>query len=244
MAMDKVRTVLMAGGKGRRLRPFTAVFPKPLMPIGDVPIMDIVIRQLRHYGCRDITIATGYLAELVFAYLGDGSQYGLNLKFVREKEPLGTIGALSLVPIEEGESFLVLNGDVLTTVDYGDLVRHHRETGAVATVATYRRPASIDKGVLTIDADGQIREFVEKPTYYNWVAMGIYVLERDVVQRFIKPGARLDAPELLQLLIREGLPVMSYRFDGYWLDIGVPRDYEQALEEFEAHRAALLPESA
>lgn len=243
MAMERVRTVLMAGGKGLRLRPLTGVFPKPLMPIGDVPIMDIVIRQLRHFGCKDITIATGYLAELVFAYLGDGRQYGLNLKFVREEKPLGTIGALSLVPSEGSDSFLVLNGDVLTTMDYADLVRHHRESGAIATVATYRRPASIDKGVLTIDGDGRITEIVEKPTHYNWVAMGIYVFELEVL-RFVSPGVPLDAPQLIQTLIREGLSVQSYIFNGYWLDIGLPKDYEQALEEFEAHREALLHEQS
>ncbi len=213
------------------------------MPIGDVPIMDIVIRQLRHFGCNDITIATGYLAELVFAYLGDGSQYGLNLKFVREKEPLGTIGALSLVPIEDSESYLVLNGDVLTTMDFGDLVRQHRESGAVATVATYRRPSSIDKGVLTIDADGRILEIVEKPTHFNSVAMGIYVFEREVL-RFIAPGVRFDAPQLLEALIRNGSLVQSYMFDGYWLDIGLPGDYEQALTEFETNRKALLHEGS
>lgn len=241
MAIERIRTVLMAGGKGSRLRPFTSVFPKPLMPIGDVPIMDIVIRQLRHFGCKDITIATGYLAELVFAYLGDGSQYGLNLKFVREKEPLGTIGALSLVPIEDSESYLVLNGDVLTTMDFGDLVRQHRESGAVATVATYRRPSSIDKGVLTIEPSGRILAIVEKPTHFNSVAMGIYVFERDVV-KFIRPGMRLDAPQLIESLIRDGSLVQSYMFDGYWLDIGLPRDYEQALSEFETNRKALLHE--
>jgi NDP-sugar pyrophosphorylase family protein len=241
VAIERIRTVLMAGGKGSRLRPFTSVFPKPLMPIGDVPIMDIVIRQLRHFGCKDITIATGYLAELVFAYLGDGSQYGLNLKFVREKEPLGTIGALSLVPIEDSESYLVLNGDVLTTMDFGDLVRQHRESGAVATVATYRRPSSIDKGVLTIEPSGRILAIVEKPTHFNSVAMGIYVFERDVV-KFIRPGMRLDAPQLIESLIRDGSLVQSYMFDGYWLDIGLPRDYEQALSEFETNRKALLHE--
>jgi len=231
----------MAGGKGSRLRPFTSVFPKPLMPIGDVPIMDIVIRQLRHFGCCDITIATGYLAELVLAYLGDGSQYGLKLKVVREKEPLGTIGALSLVQCEANTSYLVLNGDVLTSINFEDLVRRHRASSAVATVAAYRRPATIDKGVLTIDAAGRITELVEKPTHYNSVAMGIYVFE-PAVMKYILPGVRLDAPQLIQNLIADGLPVHSYMFDGYWLDIGLPKDYEQALADFEAHRAILLHE--
>lgn len=239
--MDRVQIVIMAGGKGTRLRPFTTVFPKPLMPIGDVPIMDVVIRQLRHFGCTNITIATGYLAELVLAYLGDGSQYGLKLRYVREKAPLGTIGALSLVRNEANASYLVLNGDVLSTINYEHLVRHHRATGAMVTVATYRRPASIDKGVLTIDPSGRITEFVEKPTHYNSVAMGIYVFEPEIIN-YIVPGVRLDVPDLIQKLLLERVPVQSYMFDGYWLDIGLPADYEKAVADFQTHRASFLYE--
>ena len=231
----------MAGGKGSRLHPFTIVFPKPLMPIGDVPIIDLVIRQLRHFGCAKITITTGYLAELILAYLGDGSQYGIKLEFVREKQPLGTIGALSLLPEDGAEDFLVLNGDVLTTINYESLVRAHQKTGAMATVATYRRPVTIDKGVLNIDDSGRITDFIEKPTYYNSVAMGIYVFKAAVIRR-IPPDVRLDAPELIQGLLKEGASVQSYPFDGYWLDIGQPRDYEKALEDFKSHRKSLLHE--
>jgi len=231
--------VIMAGGKGTRLRPFTTVFPKPLMPIGDVPILDLVLRQLRHFGFSKITIATGYLAELILTYLGDGSQYGTKLEFVREREPLGTIGPLALVPCEEGESFLVLNGDVLTTIDYMDLVRHHRETNALATVAAYRRPTTIDKGVLTVDDKGCIVKYVEKPTYYNLVAMGIYVFEPAVL-KYIPSGIHTDAPEVIQRLLADRARVESYLFDGYWMDIGQPGDYEKAIEEFDARRSSLL----
>lgn len=241
--MKGVRTVIMAGGRGSRLRPFTTVFPKPLMPIGDVPILDLVIRQLRHFGTTKITVATGYLAELIMTYLGDGSQYGLTIEFVREKQPLGTLGPLTLVANPNAESYLVLNGDVVTTMNYRDLVEHHRKSGAMVTVATYRRPVVIDKGVLTIDKSGWITEFVEKPTHYSMVAMGIYVFEPKILD-YIPPGERTDVPDVLRILLAEGQHIQSYVFDGYWLDIGVPGDYERALADFEAHRAALLHETS
>ena len=240
--MNRVQTVIMAGGKGSRLRPFTTVFPKPLMPIGDVPILDLVIRQLRHFGTTKITVATGYLAELIMTYLGDGSQYGLSIDFVREKEPLGTLGPLALVANPNADSYLVLNGDVLTTINYRDLVEHHRKSGAMATVATYRRPVTIDKGVLTMDASGRITDFVEKPTYYNPVAMGIYVFEAKILD-YISPGQRIDVPDVLRILLAQGKHVQSYPFDEYWLDIGIPGDYERAQVDFEEHRADLLHET-
>ena len=239
--MNKVRTVIMAGGQGSRLRPFTAVFPKPLMPIGDVPILDIVIRQLRHFGCTDIIVTVGYLAELILTYLGDGGRYGIKLSFMHERESLGTIGPLSMVPISGADSFLVLNGDVLSSIDYEALVRHHRSTGAVATIASYRLPVTIDKGVLILAEDGRINGYVEKPTYYNPVAMGICVFSPEVLQ-YLSPGARLDVPELIQRLLADGRLVQSYMFDGYWMDIGQHSDYKKAFEEFTTHRACLLHE--
>lgn len=239
--MKGVQTVIMAGGRGSRLRPFTTVFPKPLMPIGDVPILDLVIRQLRHFGATRITVTTGYLAELVMTYLGDGSQYGLTIDFVREKEPLGTLGPLALVANPNADSYLVVNGDVLTTMNFSDLVEQHRKSGAMVTVATYRRPVVIDKGVLTLDKSGRITDFVEKPTHYNPVAMGINVFEPQILD-YIPPSERVDVPDVLRTLLKEGKHLQSYLFDGYWLDIGIPGDYERALADFEQHRSALLHE--
>jgi NDP-mannose synthase len=238
--MNNVKAVIMAGGKGQRLRPFTTVFPKPLMPIGDVPMLDLVVRQLRHFGFTEITVTVGYLAELVLAYLGDGAQYGVKIHFVLEREPLGTIGPLASIE-NHGESVLVINGDVLTTIDYTDLVRSHRESGAAATVATYRRPYTVDKGIVTVDAQNRVGSFLEKPTYHHLVVMGIYVIEPDVL-RLMTPGAQMDAPELVQKLLDSGQHVHSYQFDGYWLDIGKPADYDKATAEFDSLRAALLHE--
>ena len=237
--MNHVRTVIMAGGMGKRLRPFTTVLPKPLLPVGDVPILDLVLRQLRHFGCNNITVTTGYLAELILTYLGDGSRYGIKLQFAREKKPLGTAGPLSLIPIEVGETFFVMNGDVLTNLNYLQMVKHHRRTGAVATVATYRRPVTVDKGVITADKSGRITGFIEKPTYYNSVAMGIYTLE-PVVMKFIPPNTRVDMPEVIHKLLGAGLPVQSFLFDDYWLDIGQPGDYEKAVSDYENIKLSLL----
>lgn len=224
-----MKTVILAGGKGSRLVPYTTVFPKPLVPVGDVPIIDLVLRQLRHSGAREVTLAVGHLAELIMAYCGDGSQYDLSITYTREHEPLGTIGPLSLIP-DLGEPFLVLNGDVLTDLDYGALQRFHRSSGAVATVACYRRPVPIDKAVVEIDDQQRIVDYREKPTLHQLVAMGLYVFEPDAL-RLILPGVRMDAPDLIRLLIERGARVQAYIFEGYWLDIGVPSDYHQAISD-------------
>ncbi len=224
-----MKTVILAGGKGSRLLPYTLVFPKPLVPVGDVPIIDLVLRQLRHVGTREVVIAVGHLAELIMAYCGDGSRYDLAISYVREREPLGTIGPLALVPGLD-ETCLVLNGDVLTDLDYGSLQRHHVESGAVATVACYRRPAPVDKAVVGIDAQGRIVEYREKPTFHHLVAMGLYVFDPSAL-KLIVPGVRMDAPDLIRTLLERGDRVQAFLFEGYWLDIGVPADYHQALND-------------
>ncbi len=241
MLMNNARTVIMAGGKGSRLLPYTTVFPKPLMPVGDVPILDLVLRQLSRAGAKTITIALGHLAELIMAYCADGSQYGVHINYVRERQPLGTIGALTLV--EPGsQTLLVLNGDVLTNLDFDDLVAYHRRSGALATIATYRRMMTVDKGVVAINDAGRILTFQEKPTEYKLVAMGIYAFEPGVY-RFLRSGERMDAPELIQAILGAGEHVQSYPFDGYWLDIGVPADYQQALLDFSERGEDLLLKS-
>jgi NDP-sugar pyrophosphorylase family protein len=235
-----VQAVIMAGGKGRRLKPFTTVFPKPLMPIGDVPILDLVLRQLHHFGVREVTITVGYLAELILTYLGDGSQYGLTLHFAHERTPLGTIGPLANIP-NDGRTMLVLNGDVLTSLNYQEMLDSHRRSGAAMTLAGYRRPTVMDKGILTVDANNRLTAYDEKPTYHFLVAMGIYLIEPAALARIV-PGQPLDAPDLVQRLLADGVPINSFLFDGYWLDIGQPGDYEKALDEFDSRRASLLHE--
>ena len=235
-----MRAVILAGGRGTRLYPYTITFPKPLMPIDDMPILEVVVRQLKHHGICDITMAVGHLAELLMAYFGDGSRFGVRIDTSRETQPLGTAGPLALIPGLD-ETFMVMNGDVLTTLDYGALIAHHRASGSVATIASHQRDAKIDLGVIQTDATGRITDYIEKPTYHYLVSMGIYIFEPAVL-RYIVPGRRMDFPDLVLSLVAAGEKVQSYPFDGYWLDIGRPDDYGQASAEFGRLRKQFLPD--
>lgn len=227
-----MRAVILAGGKGRRLLPYTTVIPKPLMPVGGRPILEVIIRQLKSNGFSRVTMAVGYLAELIEAYFGDGTKYGIRVDYSREDRPLGTIGSLSLI---EGldETFMVMNGDVLTNLDYGELVAFHQKNVAAATIATCNREVNIDLGILELDGDLQIIDYIEKPTFKHHVSMGVYVFEPEILD-LIEPEKYLDFPDLVLALIKAGRKVMAFPFDGYWLDIGRHEDYAQALEEFES----------
>ena len=236
-----MKAVILAGGKGKRLAPYTTVLPKPLMPIGDMPILEVVLRQLKRHGCDEATMAVGHLAELLMAFFGDGGKLGMTINYSIEDKPLGTAGPLSLIKSLD-DHFIVMNGDILTDIDFSDLYRHHRECGALATIATYQRTVQIDFGVLETDEENFVREYIEKPTMGYQVSMGIYVFDPIVLQ-YIKPDTYFDFPDLVELLISKGKKVATYPFTGYWLDIGRPDDYEKAIEEFENHKHIFLPEA-
>jgi NDP-sugar pyrophosphorylase family protein len=222
------RAIILAGGKGTRLRPFTVSFPKPLMPLGVAPVVEVLMRQLVAHGVTDVTLALGHLAELVRAYFDhrwpDGAP--LKLRYVQEVGPSGTAGAISLV---EGldETFLVMNGDIVTDLDFHALVGHHRARDAILTVATHRRRVQIDFGVLEADHCGRITAYREKPELENLVSMGIYVYEPRVLD-FIDRGEYLDFPDLVLRLLSAGETVCAYETDCQWLDIGRPSDYARA----------------
>ncbi len=235
-----MRAIILAGGKGTRLAPYTTVLPKPLMPIGEMPILEIVIRQLAKHGFNNLTLAVGYLAELLMAYCGDGSKFNVELGYSREEQPLGTAGPIALVP-GLNDTFLVMNGDLLTTIDYSAMLKHHRERGALVTVACYQRDVKIDLGVIKVDADNWVTDYIEKPTYHYSVSMGIYIFEPEILEHIPK-NQRLDLPELVINLMRAGRKVNVYHFDGYWLDIGRHEDYERAITEFFEHREKFLKE--
>jgi len=234
-----MKAVILAGGRGTRLAPYTTVFPKPLMPISDKPILDIIIRQLRYYGFTEITLAVGYLSELLMAYFGDGSRFGVSIRYSHEDQPLGTAGPLALIDGLD-TPFLVMNGDVLTTLDFGDLMRVHRQHDSVATLTTYPRSVKIDLGVIEFDAQNHLARYIEKPTQHYHVSMGIYVFDPRAL-RFIARQQRLDLPDLMLNMMSQGETVSCYRCDGYWLDIGRVDDYQQAVHEFERNRAQFLP---
>jgi NDP-sugar pyrophosphorylase family protein len=234
-----MRAVILAGGKGTRLAPYTTVLPKPLMPVGDMPILEIVIRQLARHGFKDITLAVGHLAELVMAYCGDGSKFGVNIDYSREEEPLGTAGPISLIP-NLNETFLVMNGDLLATLDYSAMWNYHMERSAIATLASYRRDIKIDLGVIESE-DGWVKDYIEKPTYHYAVSTGIYIFEPAILEYIVR-GMPLDLPELMLRLLKSAQKINIYNFDGYWLDIGRHDDYETAISEFNLHRADFLPD--
>jgi NDP-mannose synthase len=236
------RAVILAGGLGTRLRPYTTVLPKPLMPVGDRPVLDIVVRQLRRDGFDRITIATGYLAELIEAFFRDGERYGIPIDYFREEEPLGTVGALALLDGLD-EDFLVMNGDVLTDIGYGALLEHHRAGDAVATIATHAKEIQISLGVLGFDDpedDTRLTNYYEKPRIDYEASMGVYCFSPDVIEH-IEPGQRLDFPDLMLKLVAEGKTVRAWRSTDFWLDIGRPDDYEEAQEAFDRMRDRLIP---
>ena len=235
-----MQAVILAGGKGRRLRPYTTVLPKPLMPLGEMPIIEVVLRQLAASGFCQVTVAVGYLAELLMAYCGDGRKFGLDLSYSREETPLGTAGPLALIDgLAGGDSFLVMNGDVLTSLDFAALVQRHQASGAAATIATHQRQQQINYGIIESDDADRVTAYIEKPQYHYQVSMGVYVLTPAVLE-YIPRDHYLDLPDLVRTLMAAGRPVRAYPFDGYWLDIGRHDDYEQAMEEFEAMRPMLL----
>lgn len=242
--MPERRAVVLAGGLGQRLRPYTTVLPKPLMPIGDRPVLDIVMRQLKAAGFERVTISTGYLAELIEAFFRDGEAYGVAIDYYREPEPLGTVGALAMIEGLGEADFLVMNGDVLTDIDYGALLERHVSGDAVATIATKQRDVQISLGVLRFDDgddDTRLTGYDEKPKIHYEASMGVYCFAPSVLEH-IEPGKRLDFPDLVLRLIGAGEAVRAWRSDDYWLDIGRHEDYETAMEEFEQVKSRLIPE--
>jgi len=229
-SLKDLRTVVLAGGRGTRLAPYTSILPKPLMPIGDRSILEVVVGQLEEAGIVDIHFCVGYLAHLVEAVFQSRENGHVKITYVREQEALGTAAPLRLVDRLDS-TFLVMNGDVLTTLDYHELVSHHREHGNMLTIATHRRSIKIDYGMLQLDVASRVRGFEEKPEIVSPVSMGIYVMEPDVLD-YIPEGRYFDFPDLVQALLAAGESVGAYVYDGLWFDIGRQEDYERATSEW------------
>ena len=216
------------------------MLPKPLMPIDGMPILEIVLRQLHAHGVTAVTLTVGYLAPLIRAYVDQSSLCQLlNLTYHYESEPLGTAGALATVP-DLDETFIVMNGDILTTLDYSALVQFHREQEATLTVAVTKKRVQIELGVLGLDDRSRIISYDEKPLKEYPASMGVYVYEPSVL-RYIEPNAHLDLPTLVLRLIEKGERVCGYASDAFWLDIGNRDDYERAVSEFSQYKADFLP---
>ena len=236
-----MKAVILAGGKGTRLAPYTTVFPKPLMPIDGMPILEIIVRQLAHFRIRDLVLAVSRQSEpLLSAYFGDGRQFGVKIQYVREEKPLGTAGPLSIIP-DLPETFLVMNGDILTDLNFGRLIRFHRDRKGVVTIAMHEKKVRLELGVMDVDRSHRLTRYTEKPTLSYSVSMGIYLFEKSVLAR-IPVNRRLDFPELIQKLIGRGEKVACFPSRDFWLDIGSHDDYEEAQTRFAEMRKRLLVE--
>lgn len=234
-----MKAVILAGGKGTRLAPYTNILPKPLMPIGEKPILEVLIHQIKRAGINKVILTVGYLSQLIQSYFQDGSDLGVDLQYSYEHEPLGTAGPLSII---EGlnKSFLVSNGDVLSNLDLKVFMDHHQHSRAIATIAMYNKAVKLDLGVIKLAEDKSIVGYSEKPTFHFPVSMGVYAFEPKVLN-YIPKNEYLDFPDLVLKLIENGEVVHGYNFDGYWRDLGNKDDYEQAQLDFETMRDVFLP---
>jgi NDP-mannose synthase len=224
-----LKAVILAGGLGSRLAPYTTILPKPLMPLGDMPILEVLIRGLKKHEIEQVTLSVGYLSSLIMAYLGNGEKLNIPIEYSHEDEPLGTAGPLAIVGGLDS-TFLAMNGDLLTDLDFRKFIAFHRENKADVTVGIYGREVKIDFGVIETNPKGQISDYIEKPSFQYLVSMGVYVLE-PVVLEYIPRKMRFDFPDLIKALLTENKRVCAYVHSGYWLDIGRPDDYLRAQDE-------------
>jgi len=227
-----MKAIILAGGKGTRLKPYTTIIPKPLVPLGDRSILEILIGRLKKYGITDLTLCVNHLSNLIIAYFGKGKKWGVHIKYSLEQEFLSTVAPIKLVK-DLPENFLVMNGDLLTDLDFKELYNYHIENKSLITVATYKRTAKIDFGVIEIDKNKNIAVgFKEKPEYELNVSMGVYVFNKKVLN-FVPDEQPFGFDDLMQILIAKNKNIKIYPYDGYWLDIGRPEDYEKANEDIE-----------
>jgi NDP-mannose synthase len=226
----QMKTIILAGGKGTRLKPYTYVLPKPLVPVGEKPILAILVKQLQQHGITDITLCVNHMAELIMAYFGDGEKLEVNIEYSMEETPMGTIGPLKLIK-NLPEHFILMNGDLLTDLDFVDFYNAHLKSGAAVTVGAYKREVNIDFGVLEIQED-LITGFTEKPRYEHSVSMGIYAFNRNVLD-YVPDNRPFGFDQLMLKLLEEKQTINAYHFDGYWLDIGRPEDFERANEDID-----------
>jgi NDP-sugar pyrophosphorylase family protein len=231
-----MRAVILAGGLGMRLRPYTTVLPKPLLPVGDRPVIEQILRRLEASGVNRVDFCVAHLGELIRVYLTEATELTdkLECHWHWEDEPLGTAGALRVIPDLEG-TFLVMNGDILTTLDFNELLDVHRRQDAVLTVATHAKRVDIDLGVIE-SRDGLITGYTEKPSLHYDVSMGIYVYDQAAL-RYL-PDGPCQFPDLVQRLLDAGQRVAAYCNDAEWFDIGTLPEYERAVRRVEEHPMA------
>ena len=226
-----MQAIILAGGKGTRLKPYTTVLPKPLLPIGDFPILEVVIKQLKNNGFKKITMAVGHQHDLFIAFFGNGKKWSIPIEYYVEKEPMGTAGAIRHIDNLD-DDFLMMNGDILTDLNFKKLFNIHKNKKADLTIATHQRAQDINYGTLEYNPEGFLTKFIEKPSIPFSVSMGVYILSRSVLSLIPKRG-RFDFPDLVEKILAKKMPVYCHPYDGYWMDIGRPEDYEQAIDDYE-----------
>jgi len=227
-----MKAVVMAGGKGTRLRPLTYSIPKPLLPVGDKPILEIIVRQLVRDGFDEIFISTGYRAELIKTFFGDGGRFGARIAYLDEDDALGTAGSLAYLSGRLGEAFMLLNGDILTRLSFADLYGHHVRSGADFTVGCKRHRLTVPYGVIETEGHS-VTAVREKPAVESMILAGVYVLEPSLVE-LIGAGERCDLPQLLERAVKDGRDVRFYEIRDFWVDIGKMSDYQEAVKQMES----------
>jgi len=232
------RAIILAGGKGTRLKPFTKILPKPLMPIGKFTILEIVIRQLKYYGFKHITITVNHQAKLIKAFFGNGKKFNVTIDYALEKKPLGTMGPLKGIK-NLPENFLVMNGDILTDLNFSKLYNIHKKNKNLFTISSYKRKDSIDYGLLKINEKYTLTKFVEKPSKTYQVSMGIYIIEKKII-KYLPNNRYFGFDNLMYKLLKLKKNVKVINHNGYWLDIGKPEDYINAIKQFKKMKNKLL----
>lgn len=236
--MSKVQAIILAGGKGTRLKPYTAVIPKPLMPVGEYPICEVIIRQLEAAGLKNIVISTGHLAGLIEAYFGDGRKWGVDIKYVTEYKPLGTAGAMKLVKSMDNDC-LIINGDVLTDLNFQELIKYHKSRKAMATITIKERVVKTDFGVIEVDKNDDLADYIEKPEHKSFVSIGVYVLNKKSLD-FITDDENIGMPDLVLRMKAAAQKISCFKTKALWLDLGRLDDFEASQEVFEKHKKKFL----
>ena len=234
-----MKAVIQAGGKGTRLAPYTLVLPKPMMPVGDQPVIEILLKWLCRNSIEEVIITTGHLAHIIRAFCGDGNQWGMDIDYCQEPEPLGTVGALKLIEDRLDGPFLMLNGDLITDLDLLAFKKSHEASGAALSIATTNKQVYVDFGVLETEGN-YVTEFKEKPNFSKKVSMGLYIMNPEIVE-YIPKGVPFGFDNLMHKLLDKGLPINTYNHEGEWMDIGRVDDFKKAQEDWlDRHEKTML----
>jgi len=233
-----MQAIILAGGKGTRLKPYTVAMPKPLVPVGDLPILEIIIRQLKHHKINEIIISTGHLADMIEDYFNDGRKWGVKIRYVREDRALGTAGAIKNIDGLE-DNFIVMNGDILTDIDYRKIYEFHVKHKGIATITALKREVAIDFGVVEMDEGSKLINYIEKPSHFDYVSIGINVLSKKC-KDYITKGESIGLPELILRMKSKGKDIYCCKTDSYWLDIGRIEDFQKAQVEFVKNKKKFL----